>query len=240
LTTDNARERLLAAIDNDDVSLRELSLEIHAHPELAFQEVHAHQVLTEYLEERGFEVTRGAYGLPTAFRAIAGTGSPIVVVLCEYDALPGIGHACGHNLIAMAGVAAGLGVKAAIEPGQGTIVVLGSPAEESGGGKVELIRKGAFEGVAAAMMVHPVGATGGANAQVQAREVRADVTSLAVDHVRVDYFGKEAHAGGRPWEGINALDAAVHAYQAVGLLRQQIPQTARVHGIITKGVTPRT
>lgn len=223
--------RVLAAIDAEDELLRDLSLEIHGHPELAFSEHHAHAVLTDFLGARSFEVTRGAFGLPTAFRAVAGSGTPVVAILCEYDALPTIGHACGHNLIAMSGVAAALGVQAALKPGAGTLIVLGSPAEESGGGKLDLIRAGAFDGVDAAVMCHPVGGNG----RITAGQVAPGYTSTAVQHLDIEFIGKEAHAAAAPWLGVNALDAAVHAYQAIALLRQQIASTARVHGIITHG-----
>ncbi len=132
--------RLARLIEDTSGDLRALSLSIYDNPELNFEEVHAHAVLTDFLDERGFAVERGAFGLPTAFRARVGEGSPAVAILCEYDALPEIGHACGHNLIATAGVAAALAVKAA-QPA-GTLVVLGTPAEEGGGGKVFMIERG--------------------------------------------------------------------------------------------------
>ncbi|MCS7003406.1 MAG: hypothetical protein NZ518_11205, partial [Dehalococcoidia bacterium] len=144
-----------ATIAGESDALRALSLSIHAHPELNFEERHAHAVLTEYLAQRGFHVVRSAYDLETAFVARYGEGSPTVAILCEYDALPEIGHACGHNLIAIAGVAAGLAVKAALPPANGTLLVIGTPAEEGGGGKELLIQRGAFADVNAAMMIHP-------------------------------------------------------------------------------------
>lgn len=149
------KQKVQDAIDAVSEDLRALSLDIHEHPELNYEEVHAHQVLTDYLEQQGFEVERGAYGMDTAFVATAGSGEPTLAVLSEYDALPGIGHACGHNLIAISGVAAGLALKEALGDGNGTIVVLGSPAEEGGGGKVEMINAGAFEPIDAALMLHP-------------------------------------------------------------------------------------
>ena len=211
------------AVDAASAPLRALSLDIHAHPELNFQEVRAHQLLTDFLEQQGFSLERGAYGLETAFRARAGSGRPTVALLCEYDALPGIGHACGHNLIAIAGAAAGLALKAALGEGRGTVVVLGSPAEEGGGGKIALIERGAFADVDAAMMVHPT-PNDGAWAGV-----------LAIQPLLVEYHGKHAHAAASPWEGVNALDALVLAYNAVSLLRQQMTPTSRVHGVIRRG-----
>lgn len=221
--TDTAKKRARAAIEAADAALREISLSIHSRPELNFEEHFAHAVLTNYLESHGFEVTRGAFGMPTAFSAVAGSGSPRVAILCEYDALPEIGHACGHNLIAISGVAAGLGVKAALEPGHGTVVVLGSPAEEGGGGKIVLIERGAFEGVDAAMMLHPSpGSSAWGNL-------------IALEQLQVDYYGRNAHAGSNPWMGVNALDAMVLAYSSISAMRQQIRPTDRVHGVITNG-----
>ncbi len=221
--TDTAKERARLAIEAADADLRQISLDIHSHPELNFEEHHAHEVLTSYLEARGFQVTRGAFGMPTAFSAIAGSGSPTIAILCEYDALPEIGHACGHNLIAISGVAAGLGVKAGLEAGQGTVIVLGSPAEEGGGGKILMIERGAFNGVDAAMMLHP------------SPNSSAWGNLIALQQLQVDYHGRNAHAGSNPWTGVNALDAMVLAYSSISAMRQQIRPTDRVHGVITKG-----
>ena len=211
------------AIDEASDDLRALSLDIHAHPELNFEERHAHRVLTEFLEGRGFAVEPSAYGLETAFVARAGDGGPTLAVLAEYDALPGIGHACGHNLIAIAAVAAGIGAREALSDTPGTIVVLGSPAEEGGGGKIDLIERDAFVDVDAAMMLHP-GMVSGAWPSINALRT-----------VEIEYFGRNAHAGAHPWDGINALDAVVMAYNGISVLRQQLPPSARVHGIITAG-----
>ena len=212
-------------IDAASESLRALSLDIHSHPEENYEEVHAHAALTSWLTDAGFEVTPSAYGMDTAFEATRGVGGPTIAVLSEYDALPGIGHACGHNLIAISGVAAGLAVAEALEREgvEGTVKVLGSPAEEGGGGKIRLIDEGAFEDVSAAMMIHP--GTG-------------DILYpfvLAIDTCFVEFRGKNAHAAGAPWEGRNALDALVLAYQAIGLLRQQAHPTVRIHGKIHHG-----
>ncbi|MGE5595263.1 MAG: M20 family metallopeptidase [Hyphomicrobiales bacterium] len=179
--------------------------------------------MTGHLERHGFAVERSAYGMPTAFRATAGSGGPRIAVLCEYDALPEIGHACGHNLIAISGLAVGLALKETLPAGRGTVVVLGSPAEEGGGGKVLLLERGAFEGIDAAMMLHPA-ARDGAWANLIARE-----------ELHVEYFGRNAHAGASPWEGVNALDAMVMAYSAISAMRQQFRPTDRVHGVITRG-----
>jgi len=212
-------------IDAASESLRALSLDIHSHPEENYEEEHAHQALTTWLADSGFDVTRSAYGMDTAFAATRGSGGPTIAVLCEYDALPGIGHACGHNLIAISGAAAGLGVAEALERGgvEGTIRVLGSPAEEGGGGKIRLIDEGAFEEVGAAMMIHP--GTG---------DLLYPMV-LAIDTCMVEFRGKNAHAAGAPWEGRNALDALVLAYQAIALMRQQSHPTVRIHGKIHHG-----
>lgn len=219
------RRRVHAAIDDRSEELRGLSLEIHAHPELGYEERHAHELLTGFLEREGFEVTRSAHGMETAFRAVAGRGEPVVAVLCEFDALPGLGHACGHNLIAAAGAGIGLALRDALVEGvEGTVVVLGSPAEErGGGGKVRLIEAGAFDGVDAAVMIHPGMAD------------RAAADSLAHRVLEVEFFGRASHAAGAPWLGVNALDAMVQAFSALGLLRQQLHPTHRVHGVITHG-----
>ncbi len=213
----------LQAIDSVSTDLRALSLEIHDNPELNFEEHHAHMVLTEFLEKHGFSVERSAYGLATAFCAKVGEDGPKIALLSEYDALPGIGHACGHNLIAIASVAAGLGASEALAQCGGTIVVLGTPAEEGGGGKIDLITHGAFSDVDAAMMLHP-GVASSAWPKISALRT-----------LEVEYFGRNAHAGAHPWDGLNALDAVIMAYNAISVLRQQLPLSARVHGIITDG-----
>ncbi|XP_069102689.1 xaa-Arg dipeptidase-like isoform X2 [Argopecten irradians] len=217
------------AIDNIALELNNVSQELWKNPELNYKEHHAHAVLTDFLENQGFHVER-KYKLDTAFRATFGDDSagPHVAVLCEYDALPEIGHACGHNLIAELGVAAGVGIKAAMETsGQpiGKLVLLGTPAEEGGGGKIVLIDKLGFENFDVAMMSHP------------APGDMLKPTMLARQRVTVTYKGKASHAAAFPWEGVNALDAAVTCYQTVSCMRQQMKPTWRVHGIITKGGT---
>ena len=211
------------AIDSASAALRTLSVDIHSHPELNFEEHHAHDVLTSYLEAQGFSVERGAYEMPTAFQAVAGSGSPTIAVFSEFDALPGIGHACGHNLIAISGVATALGLKASLGDGNGTIVLVGSPAEEGGGGKALMIERGALEGIDAALMLHP------------APLGNALPHMIAAEHLEVRYRGKGAHAGASPWMGVNALDAMVLAYTNISALRQQLHTTDRVHGVITNG-----
>jgi amidohydrolase len=219
---DAVKERLAGLVDDHAEVLIDASHQIHEHPELGYQEHFAHGLLSELLEDAGLAVERGAYGLETAFVSRVGTEGPTVAVLCEYDALPGIGHACGHNVIGTAGVGAGLAAAALAEELGGRLVVLGTPAEEGGGGKVLLADRGAFADVDAAMMVHSAG---------------ADLTSMAaiaVQRLKVDYHGLASHAAAAPQRGRNALDAAVLGYVNVGALRQHIRFDERVHGIFTE------
>lgn len=217
------KARAAACVDAERDALLELSARIHAHPELCYTEHRAAGWLADYLENRGFAVQRGAYGLATAFAARLGSGRPRVAVLCEYDALPGIGHACGHNIIAAAGAGAGVALGTLVGEMGGSVVVLGTPAEEGGGGKVLMAREGAFDEIDAAMMIHP------ASLELISMNV------LAVSALEVEYRGRAAHAAAAPHAGINALDGVVTAYQAVAQLRQHIRSTERVHGIITDG-----
>jgi len=222
--SDEARHAAVSrAIDDEAASLQELSLAIHGKPELNFEEYHAHDLLSDYLERHGFRVERHAYEMATAFEAVAGSGAPTIAVMCEYDALPGIGHACGHNLIAMTGVAVGLALKSVLSEGTGRVIVLGSPAEEGGGGKIYMVERGAFEDIDAALMLHPAPYDG---IWLQAN---------AIQSLTVTYHGKNAHAAGAPWEGVNALDALIAAFTNVSLARQQLRPTDRVHGVITDG-----
>lgn len=217
------KDRMRAEIDARRHELLDASHQIHRHPETNYQERFAHDLLAGILEEAGLEVTRSAFGVDTAFVARAGSRGPTVAVLCEYDALPGLGHACGHNIIAAAGLGAGLAAAGlAVEAG-GRVLVLGTPAEEGGGGKIELLRAGALDGVDAALMVHP--------AEVELTRM----TTIAVQEVFATYLGRAAHAAAAPHEGRNALDAAVFGYGAVGALRQHIRPTERIHGIVTEG-----
>ena len=214
------------AIENCTDELRHLGDTIWKQPELCYKEHKAHDLLTGFLEKKGFSVERSYKGIGTAFRATFGSGRPNVCVICEYDALPEIGHACGHNLIAEAGVAAGLGLKTALEldnAPKGRLTVMGTPAEEGGGGKIRLIESGAFDDVDVAMMVHP------SNYYILAP------TCLAFANLEITYTGKAAHAAAFPWEGVNALDAAVMAYSSISVLRQQMKPDWRVHGVITNG-----
>ena len=217
------KRQVCAAVDEQSESLINLSRRIHAHPELRFEEHQASAWLAEFLEQSGYAVERGACDLPTAFVARIGNGAPRVALLCEYDALPGIGHGCGHNIIATAGAGAGAALAQVIRRSGGSVVVLGTPAEEGGGGKILMAKCGAFAGIDAAMMVHPAGV------DLPAMNV------LAIATLAVEYHGKAAHASAFPHRGVNALDALITAYNAIAQLRQHIRETERVHGIITDG-----
>src|SRR6059036_3362444 len=213
------RERVAASRDR----LVALSHRIHAHPELAFEEERASAWCAKALDATGFTVERGVCDLPTAFVARAGAG-PLHLALCaEYDSLPGIGHACGHNLIAAMAVGAGIAAASVADDVGLTVSVIGTPAEERGGGKILLLERGAFAGVHAALMVHP--------APVDAIEP----PTLAWSTFDVHFSGKAAHASAFPELGINAADALTVAQTAIGLLRQHVRPTDRIHGIVTKG-----
>ncbi len=220
---DDLKARVIAEVDAHRQELIDLSLRIHSHPETAFQERQASSWLCAYLEKQGFQVERGYCGLETAFRASAGADRPLVAFLAEYDALPGLGHACGHNVIAASSVGAGLAAKAVLDSTGGGVAVIGTPAEEAVGGKGLMAEKGAFADLDAAMLAHP-----GSRDMAVSR-------LLAVAGLSVEYFGREAHAASRPDQGLNALDALVAAYNAISALRQHIRDSARVHGIITDG-----
>lgn len=211
------------AVQRDASTLVDLSQRIHAHPEVAWEEERASGWVGGAMADGGFSVTPSAYGLPTAVEAVRGQGPLTVIVCAEYDALPGIGHACGHNVIAASSVGAALALGAVADELGLRIVLLGTPAEEGGGGKIELLSRGAFEGAHLAMMAHPG----------PVDVARAD--AYAVSHVKVSYDGKASHAAAYPEVGVNASDAFTVAQVALGLLRQQLPQDARVHGIITHG-----
>jgi amidohydrolase len=200
-----------------------LSHSVHATPELCFEESRSAKAVADTLRAGGLTVTEGVYDLPTALESRSGSGDLVVAVCAEYDALPEVGHACGHNIIAATAVGAGLALAAVADQIGLQVRVLGTPAEEGGGGKVLMLDRGAFEGVHAAMMVHPWPTE------------RLTGACLAVSHFDVHFAGKEAHASAAPWEGVNALDAMTISQVALGLLRQQLPPGDQVHGTITKG-----
>jgi len=214
-----ARERVERALSE----LIELSHRLYANPELNYAEVKAAGWLTEWLESAGFAVERGIAELPTAFRATYGTGALTVAFIAEYDALPDVGHACGHNIIATAALGAAAGLAAVADEAGVTVSVIGTPAEEGGGGKIVMVEKGVFDGVACALMIHP------GPADVLEPEV------LAAQSLDIIYTGVPSHAGAAPEKGINAADALVIAQTALGLLRQSLLPTDRVHGIVTSG-----
>jgi amidohydrolase len=216
------KAQVCADIDRRAATLIAVSHEIHDHPELNFEEHFAHELLTRTIDEAGVPVSRGAYGLSTAFESKVGARGLDIAVLCEYDALPGIGHACGHNVIAAAGLGAGLALAGVAEAAGGRLTLLGTPAEEGGGGKIEMARAGAFRNIAAAMMVHP-----------SDRDL-ARMNAIAIQQLVVRYEGQAAHAAVSPHLGRNALDAAVLGYLNVAALRQHIRPTERVHGVFTK------
>ncbi len=210
-------------IDAHHHQLSELSLKIHANPELGFHEVKAADWLTRYLEENSFSIERGICELPTAFKASYGQGKPAIAILAEYDALPSLGHACGHNLIAACAVGAGVASKPAIDQFGGSILVIGTPAEELYGGKIMMADRGAFNDMDVAMIVHP-GTSDIATTQ-----------ALACQTLDIEFFGRAAHAAAQPEAGINALEAMLQSFAAINSLRQHIKSTARIHGIITDG-----
>jgi amidohydrolase len=222
-TVGELKERLCDEVDRRAEVIVGVSHSLHAHPELGFAESHAHDVLTSAIAADGLEVTRSAFGLETAFAAEAGDRGPLVAIVCEYDALPGIGHACGHNVIAAAGLGAGLAAAALAAEAGGRVRILGTPAEEGGGGKVFMLGAGAFDECDAALMVHPA----------EADLIRMD--GIAVRQVVARYRGAAAHAAAAPHEGHNALDAAVLGYLNVAALRQHIRPDERVHGVFTDG-----
>lgn len=214
-----------SAIDACHDELLAVSHSIHANPELAFQEHHAQQTLCSALEAAGLPSERGVFTLETAFESRFGDPStgPSVALLAEYDALPGIGHACGHNLIATAALGATLGLAAIADALPGQVRLLGTPAEEKGGGKELMARAGAFDGVDAALMIHPAGVN------------LTTMPCICVAEVEVIYHGRSAHASAMPHRGVNALDGILIAYQAISNLRQHIRSTERIHGVITDG-----
>jgi amidohydrolase len=220
---DTLKSKIIAEIDSRQSEFTDLSRRIHANPELGFQETQAAGWLTEYLDKNGFRVERGICQFATAFRATCGQNPPAIALLAEYDALPKIGHACGHNLIAVSAVAAGIGAKIAVDKAGGQVMVIGTPAEELYAGKQVMARRGGFAGLDAVMMVHP----GSHNS--------ASTEALACQRLDIEFFGKAAHAAARPEAGINALAAMISAFNALDALRQHIGAKCRVHGIITEG-----
>ncbi|KAL6690963.1 hypothetical protein J3F84DRAFT_397980 [Trichoderma pleuroticola] len=217
-------------------NLRALNKAIHDNPELGYQEFYAVETISSFLQKHGYAVTKQAYGLETSFMAEIGSGGSLVIICVEYDALPNIGHACGHNLITASSMAAFLGAAKVLqsESFPGRIRILGTPAEEGGGGKVKLIEAGAFdEDIAAAIMAHPLAA----HQFAEGYDGLAGLKFIASQKFEVEFRGQSAHAAGEPWNGVNALDAAVMAYNGISMLRQQMRPDERVHGVINDGGT---
>lgn len=210
--------------------------QIHGHPETCYEEFQAHDVIVAFLEKNNIKVTPHAFDIQTAFQAEFGEGGRVVTFCAEYDALPQIGHGCGHNLIAVSSVAAFLGAVAALKSDHspGRVRLLGCPAEEGGAGKVKLIQAGAFKDVDASLMIHPTPPAPNRPADVAGISYG---TCLAAYGFQAVFTGRPAHAAAMPWAGINALDAATLSYTAVGLLRQHIKPSDRINIILPEGGT---
>ncbi len=223
LDLDRLKGAIVTQVDGNGERLAALAHEIYLYPETGLNEVRTSALLADLLEQEGFAVERGIAGLATAFRATWGSGGPRIALLAEMDALPGLGHACGHNIIGVAAAGAALALRHAMPAAAARIVVFGTPAEELGVGKVELVKDGFFSDIDFAMMVHPSAK----------RQVSKGYLGLA--KVRYTFFGRPAHAAAYPDEGVNALDAVLQTFNGVNALRQQLRQDVRVHGIITDG-----
>jgi amidohydrolase len=219
------KNTIIETIDSHARRFTDIARFIGSHPELGDEEFLASSRLAEELEWHGFAVERQTLGIPTAFLASYASGKPgpIIAFLCEYDALPDIGHGCGHHLIAAMSLSAAVGLKSVIGEIGGTIRVYGTPAEETRGAKVTMAAAGLFKDVNAALMTHPY------HSYVKSG------SSLAMDALQFDYFGKPAHAAASPQDGINALDAVIQLFNSVNALRQQLPSHVRIHGIIANG-----
>lgn len=214
------KQRIREAAEQARDEVVDLSHAVHADPEIAFEEIRTAAKLITVLERHGFRVEAGVANLDTAFVASYGTGPFVVGICAEMDALPGVGHACGHNIIAASGVLAGISLAAVADELDLTVKVFGTPAEEYGGGKILMLNEGVFDGVHAAMMLHP------------GEEENADHVTRAVVDLEIEYTGKPAHSAEAPHQGVNAGDAATVAQVAIGLLRQHLQPGELVHGIV--------
>ena len=233
---DDLAGRSNSAIESSKQALFDLSRAVHAHPELNYEEFYSSDALAGFLEQRKLSVERGVGGIETAFRAtIPGGGGegPTIAVLAEYDALPEIGHGCGHNLIAMAAMGAALGLQATAQDLPGRIQIIGTPAEEGGGGKIRLLEAGVFNDVDATLSSHPFSN----RTIIPAAAPRGESWSLAMVGYRYMYHGKAAHAAAYPEQGINALNAVIHLFTGIDALRQHLRDDVRIHGVITDGGT---
>jgi len=225
MTIEAAKKMVRNQVELYRERLIDISHAIHDHPEVGFQERYAADLLVSTLTENGFTAEKGCCGVPTAFRAKKGRGKVAFAICAEYDALPEIGHACGHNIIAAAAVGAGLALLPLLDELDIELIIMGTPAEEGGGGKITLLERGGFAEVSAAMMVHPWSSA----------TDRTDFTCLAVSNFEVRFTGKQAHASANPERGVNAADAMCIAQVAIGLLRQHFHLGEQVHGIVTNG-----
>ncbi|HEY5336945.1 MAG TPA: M20 family metallopeptidase [Rhizomicrobium sp.] len=224
MSLEQLKKDVCAAIDGMQADLLALSHDIHQEPELALEEFKSAEKLAKAVERHDLKVQRGAFGLETAYVAEFGKDrGPAIAILSEYDALPGVGHACGHNIIATSGFGAAMGLAKLNGSLPGRVRYLGTPAEERFGGKEIIAREGAFDRVDAAMMTHP------SNMNM------VTMPCIAISEVEVTYHGRASHASAMPYRGLNALDAVVTAYNAIAQLRQHIKNTERIHGIITEG-----
>ncbi|WP_400241457.1 M20 family metallopeptidase [Niallia sp. JL1B1071] len=219
------KQVILDAMNENEAKFKNISIYIGENPELGHEEIKACKILTDTLKEHDFHVEIGICDLPTAFKATYDSGKegPTIGYMAEYDALPELGHACGHNLIAVMGIAAGIGLSKVLEETGGKVIVYGTPAEETKGGKVTMAEAGIFEELDVAMMVHPLD------------NYMKSGDSLAMDAIQFEFFGKSAHAAASPHLGINALDAVLHTFNSINALRQHIKPDARIHGVITEG-----
>ncbi|MGG0644349.1 M20 family metallopeptidase [Sporosarcina gallistercoris] len=222
------RDVIIRSIESNRDLYIQTSQEIHANPEIGNQEFFASEKHVNLLKDEGFEVTTAVAGHETSFYAVKDSGipGPAIAFLAEYDALPGLGHACGHNIIGTASVAAGIALSKIISESGGRVVVLGTPAEEggpNGSAKGSFVKHGYLEGIDTALMIHPSGKTA------------LTSETLAVDPLDFHFYGKPAHASGSPEKGINALDAVIQLFNGINALRQQLPSDVRIHGIITHG-----
>ena len=214
---------IVTDIDACHDDLAAVSRQLHGHPEVAFEEQRSATALIDFLSRNDFDVQKGICGLPTAFRGTYGHGKPVIAFLAEYDALPKLGHACGHNLIAVASLAAALASRRAVDALGGSVVLFGTPGEELYGGKAIMAAAGAFEGVDVAMIAHPGGGS------------RVLMNTLACETLKVEFKGVAAHAAGAPEMGVNALEALLQSFNAINSLRQHIRSSERISGIITDG-----
>ncbi|MBT2755294.1 M20 family metallopeptidase [Mesobacillus foraminis] len=219
------KQIIIEEIERNQKEFYDISIYIGENPELGHEEFKASEILIRTLRKHDFSVELGTCNLPTAFTATFDSGKegPVVAFMAEYDALPEVGHACGHNLIGTMGVAAGIGLSKVVSKTGGKVIVFGTPAEETSGGKVTMAEEGIFDSVDVALMVHPLD-----------RYTKSG-PSLAMDAIQFEFYGKSAHAAASPHQGINALDAVIQLFNSINALRQHITPDARIHGIISEG-----